>query len=81
MDEALDAAALLRENDRLRAELTRLERERAVEHGALRAAEARADALQARLDVPPWRSASLARRAVAKARREARGIARRIVGR
>lgn len=83
MDEAQDPDALRRENDRLRAELTRLERERAVEQGALRSAVARADALQAALDGAGrfGAPASLARRAASKGRRVAGRVARRILGR
>ncbi|MGC5076986.1 hypothetical protein [Agrococcus sp. DT81.2] len=84
MDEALDADDLQRELDRLRAELTRLERERAVEQGELRSAVARADALQAALDRAPGplgAPGSIARRAVSKGRRVARRVARRIIGR
>ncbi|WP_306232648.1 hypothetical protein [Agrococcus beijingensis] len=83
MDEAQDPEALLRDIDRLRGELTRLERERAVERGELRSAVARAAALQAELEQrqhPLRAQRSLVRRGAGKAYRIARRVARRLLG-
>lgn len=79
----MDAEALLREHERLRAELTRLERERAVEQAELRTAVARADAAEAALHHVRSQigGRALARRALAKARRIGRRAVRRMPGR
>jgi len=67
-----ELSTLRLENERLRAELARLERERADEQGMLRTAQARRAALQASLDEAHHHLAirrSVPQRAVDKARR------------